>query len=139
MRLSHHGNLQFNVFNFLNKSKKDDCAPRPTVPHLPLRLFQGAAASLLPRLTEDLAFCSRIPRGLTANRNKISVIGQLAYKNKAFIIVLQETHSTTADKLVSGDSQLLTSWVKQEARPWHVCSRVVGMFTGRPVSRAIRD
>ena len=36
--------------------------------------------------------------GLTAN--KISVIEQLAYKIKAFIIVLQETHCTTADKLV---------------------------------------
>ena len=36
--------------------------------------------------------------GLTAN--KISVIQQLAYKNKAFIIVLQETHCTTAGKLV---------------------------------------
>jgi len=42
--------------------------------------------------------------GLTAD--KISVIEQLAYKNKAFIIVLQETHCTTADKLViSGDSR----------------------------------
>jgi len=36
--------------------------------------------------------------GFTAD--KISVIEQLAYKNKAFIIVLQETHCTTADKLV---------------------------------------
>jgi len=36
--------------------------------------------------------------GLTAN--KISIIDQLAYNNKAFTIVLQETHSTTADKLV---------------------------------------
>jgi len=36
--------------------------------------------------------------GLTADR--ISVIEQLAYKNKAFIIVLQATHCTTADKLV---------------------------------------
>jgi len=36
--------------------------------------------------------------GLTAN--KISAIEQLAYKNKAFIVVLQETHCTTADKLV---------------------------------------
>jgi len=36
--------------------------------------------------------------GITAN--KISVIEQLAYKNKAFIIVLQETHWTTADKHV---------------------------------------
>jgi len=36
--------------------------------------------------------------GLTAD--KISVIGQLACKNKAFTIVLQETHCTTADKLV---------------------------------------
>jgi len=36
--------------------------------------------------------------GLIAN--KISVIEPLAYKNKAFYIVLQETHCTTADKLV---------------------------------------
>jgi len=36
--------------------------------------------------------------GLTAD--KISVIEQLAYKNKASIIVLQKTHCTTADKLV---------------------------------------
>jgi len=36
--------------------------------------------------------------GLTAD--KISVIEQLAYKNKAFIIDLLETHCTTADKLV---------------------------------------
>ena len=36
--------------------------------------------------------------GLTAG--KISVTEQLAYKNKAFIIVLQETHCLTADKLV---------------------------------------
>jgi len=36
--------------------------------------------------------------GLAAD--KISVIEQLAYKNKAFIIVLQETHCTPADKLV---------------------------------------
>jgi len=35
---------------------------------------------------------------LTAD--KISVIEQLAYTNKAFIIVLQETHCKTADKLV---------------------------------------
>jgi len=33
--------------------------------------------------------------------NKINVIEQLAYKNKTFIIVLQETHCTTADKLVT--------------------------------------
>jgi len=36
--------------------------------------------------------------GLTAD--KISVIEQLDYKNKAYIIVLQEPHCTTADKLV---------------------------------------
>jgi len=36
--------------------------------------------------------------GLTAN--KIFVIEQLAYKNKVFIIVIQETHCTRADKLV---------------------------------------
>jgi len=36
-------------------------------------------------------------KGLTANM--ISVIEQLAYKKKPFIIVLQEIHCTTADKL----------------------------------------
>ena len=36
--------------------------------------------------------------GLTAN--KISAIEEVAYKNKAFITVLQETHCTPADKLV---------------------------------------
>jgi len=36
--------------------------------------------------------------GLTAD--KISIIEQLSYKKKAFIIVLQETHYKTADKLV---------------------------------------
>jgi len=36
--------------------------------------------------------------GLTAK--KISVIEQPAYKNKSFVIVLQKTHCTTADKLV---------------------------------------
>jgi len=35
---------------------------------------------------------------LTAD--KTSVIEHLAYTNKAFIIVLQETHCTTADQLV---------------------------------------
>jgi len=34
------------------------------------------------------------------NDNKISVIEQITYKNKAFIIVLQEIHCITADKLV---------------------------------------
>jgi len=38
---------------------------------------------------------------------KISVIEQLAYKNKAFIIVLQETHCITADKLVIPNLLLL--------------------------------
>ena len=37
-------------------------------------------------------------QGLT--ENNISITVQLANKNKAFIIVLQETHCTTADKLV---------------------------------------
>jgi len=36
--------------------------------------------------------------GLTAS--KITVIEQLAYENKAIITVLQDTHCTTADKLV---------------------------------------
>jgi len=49
---------------------------------------RNAASNILQLNTE----------GLTAE--KISVIEQLAYKDKAFIIVLQETHCTTSDKLV---------------------------------------
>jgi len=56
-------------------------------------------------------------RGLTAD--KISVIEQLAYKNKAFIIVLQETHCTTADKLV----------IPNFALPGSVLSRNHGLAT----------
>ena len=45
--------------------------------------------------------------GLTANT--ISIIEKKAYKNKAFIIVLQATHCTTADKLVIPDFSLAGS------------------------------
>jgi len=38
------------------------------------------------------------PKRLTAS--KVSVIEQLAYKNRALVIVLQETYCTTTDKLV---------------------------------------
>jgi len=40
---------------------------------------------------------------------KTTVIEQLAYKNKTFIIVLQETHCTTADKLVISNFSLAGS------------------------------
>ena len=50
--------------------------------------------------------------GLTAN--KISVIEQLAYKNKAFIIVLQETHGTTAGKLVIPNFSLAGSVLRRK-------------------------
>ena len=45
---------------------------------------------------------------------KISVIEQLAYKNKAFIIVLQETHCTTADKLVIPNLSLARSVLSRD-------------------------
>ena len=45
--------------------------------------------------------------GLTAD--KIYIIEQLAYKNKAFIIVLQETHCAIADKLVIPNFSLARS------------------------------
>jgi len=56
-------------------------------------LFQGAAAEDDRRPVEDDRRPSILQldtEGLTAN--KISVIDQLACKNKAFIIVPQETH-----------------------------------------------
>jgi len=41
--------------------------------------------------------------------NKMSVTEQLAYMNKAFIIVLQETHCATTDKLVMSNFSLAGS------------------------------
>jgi len=58
------------------------------------RLSQGAAAEMLPK-TYDPTYSSWTLRGLLQTRSL-----QLACKNKAFIIVLQETHCTIADKLV---------------------------------------
>jgi len=49
--------------------------------------------------------------GLTAD--KISVIEQLTYKNKAIIIVLQEIHCTTADKLVIPNLSLAESVLRR--------------------------
>ena len=79
--------------------------------------------------------------GLT--ENKISVIEQLAYKNKAY-------HRPTGDPLCNcrqaSDSQLLTTWVnsEQQSRPCHLCPRAnsywwIGVVTGRSVPRTIRD
>jgi len=62
------------------------------------RLAQGAAAEMLPKMISDLANLQLNIEGFTGN--SISVIEQLAYKNKAFIIALQETHCTTGNKLV---------------------------------------
>jgi len=76
-------------------------------------------------------------KGLTAN--KISLSEQLAYKSKAFMIVLQQTRCTAADKLVIPNFSLAESVLQQESRPCHVCPRAVGMVTGRTVSRTIRD
>jgi len=49
--------------------------------------------------------------GMTAS--KISVIEQLAYKNKAFIIVLEETHCTIAQKLVIPNFSLAGSFLSR--------------------------
>ena len=49
--------------------------------------------------------------GLTAD--KISVIEQLGFKNKAFIIVLQNSHCTIADKLVIPNFSLAGSVVSR--------------------------
>ena len=49
--------------------------------------------------------------GLTAD--EISVIEQLANKYKVFIIVLQETHCTTADKLVIPNISLAGSFLSR--------------------------
>ena len=76
-------------------------------------MAQGAAAGdaeddhILPKMTLDLN-----TEGLTAE--KVSVIEQLAYKNKVFIIVLQETHGTTAGKLVIPNFSLAGSVLRRK-------------------------
>jgi len=55
----------------------------------------------------NLGGVKKFGEGLTAH--KISVIEELTYKNKAFIIALQETHRTTADKLVIASFSLAGS------------------------------
>jgi len=70
--------------------------------------------------------------GLAASKNR--GIDELAYKNKALAIVLQETHCTTADKLVIPNFSLAGSVLSR-----NVCSRAVGMVTGRSNSRAISE
>ena len=57
------------------------------------RVWHSTHSSWTPRLTTG----------------KTSFIEQLAYKNKAFIIVLQETHCTTADELVISNFSLAGS------------------------------
>ena len=55
-------------------------------------------------------------KGITAS--KMNVLHHLAIQLEAFVILLQETHCISAEKLV-----LSTSWVlpKQEVWPCHVC------------------
>jgi len=60
---------------------------------------QGAAAQILPKTYAPWPSIFQLnTEGLI--ENKISVIEQLAYTNKAFIIVIQENHCITVDKLV---------------------------------------
>jgi len=65
----------------------------------------GLTTPFLGRSSRNAAEDNPLPNILQLNTegltdNKISVIEQPAYKSKAFIIVLQETHCITADKLV---------------------------------------
>jgi len=62
---------------------------------------------MLPKMTHEPSILQLNSAGLT--EKKISVIEQLAYRNKAFINVLQETHCTTADKLVIHNFSLAAS------------------------------
>ena len=65
--------------------------------------------------------------GLIAN--KITVIVEPAYKNKAFTIVLQETQCTATDKLVILDFSLAGS-VQSRKHGFATFVREVGMVTG---------
>ena len=55
---------------------------------------KGAAAEMLPNMTHDPIYSSWTSRGLLQRRSL------LLRSNKAFILVLQETHCTAAEKLV---------------------------------------
>ena len=66
-------------------------------------------------------------KGLIAN--KITVTEQPAYKNKTFIIVLQETHCTATDQLVILDFSLAGS-VQSRKHGFATFVREVGMVTG---------
>jgi len=94
-----------------------------------VRLFQSVPTAEDDRRPSILQLTTE---GLTAS--KISGIDELAYKNKALAIVLKETHCTTADKLVIPNFSLAGSVLRR-----NVCSRAVGMVTGRSNSRAIND
>ena len=61
-------------------------------------LTQDATAEMLLKTTQDPSILQLNTERLITN--KITVIEQLAHKNNAFIVVLQETHCITADKLV---------------------------------------
>ena len=74
-----------------------------------VQIFQGAATSLLDQWRPSILHLNT--ERFTAN--KISVIQQLAYKNKLFIIFLQETHCTTTDKLVIPDFSLAGSVLRR--------------------------
>jgi len=70
-------------------------------------LTQDATAEMLLKTTQDPSILQLNTERLITN--KITVIEQLAFKNKDFIVVLQETHCTTADKLVIPNFPLVGS------------------------------
>jgi len=100
-----------------------------------VRFFQGG--SRVPADEDDRrpSILQLHTEGFTAN--KISVIEHLQERGIG--------HRPSGDPLHNcrqvSDSQPLTSWVspEHEAGPCHVCTRAIGMDTGRPVSWAVRD
>ena len=75
--------------------------------------------------------------GLTAS--KMNVLHHLALQSEVFVILLQETQCTDAEKLLL--PKLSTSWVffKQEAWPCHVCSRATKVHAFGQITTDIRD
>jgi len=62
MKLNHHGNFKVQHFQLFEHIKKDDCAPRSTVPHLPLyvnyagEIYQVTQASLASQFIKKQGF-----------------------------------------------------------------------------------
>jgi len=84
------------------------------------RPFQGAATSLLPKMTEDPTYCSWTPRSHRKQdqRHRVASLQEQGVRHRSSWDPLNYRRQAS-------DSQRLTCCVspEEEARPCHICSR----------------